>query len=240
MKNIIRIIGIIVLFSFQALAIPFALLAGLALLLSLFGLAETDWSQIKVVIQSMFTVMTLLIGTLYIGTYIFSLIKTIHNKKVSFISWLPVLHIIVSIIALMVWGSVNQSFWMPGDNSIIASLPRYESSDCYYSEGFQDFTNYCKYYFSKDDVEKITNNRYLNPVTNDNIAELNGYFDDFESWIEFVDYKEKYDFKRDIIDTEDYFYIENDETIKEHKYWDYNVYFFDVQTKTLYFIHNNI
>ena len=77
-------------------------------------------------------------------------------------------------------------------------MPECERSECHYSDGFQDFTNYCKYYFSKDDVEKITNNHYLNPVKNENIAELNGYFDNFEGWIEFVDYKEKYDFKRDI------------------------------------------
>ena len=126
------------------------------------------------------------------------------------------------------------------ENPVIASLPEYENSECYYSDGYQDFTNYCKYYFSRDDVEKITNSRYLKPVTNDNIAELNGYFDDFEGFIEFVDYKGKYDFKRDIIDTDDYFYIENDETIEEHKYWDYDVYFFDVETRTLYFIHSNI
>ena len=35
-------------------------------------------------------------------------------------------------------------------------------------------------------------------------------------------------------------YIENNETEEEHKYWDYDVYFFDAQTKTLFFIHNNI
>ena len=123
---------------------------------------------------------------------------------------------------------------------VIASLPEYENSECYYSDGFQDFTNYCKYYFSRNDVKKIINNHYLKPVTKGSIAELNGYFDNFEGWIEFVDYKEKYDFRRGIIDTDDYFYIENDETIEEHKYWDYNVYFFDVQSQILYFIHSNI
>ena len=126
------------------------------------------------------------------------------------------------------------------ENSVIASLPEYENSECYYSEGFQDFTNYFKYYFTKDDIEKIKDNNYLKPVTEDSIAELNGYFDNFESWIAFVDYKEKYDFKRDIIDTDDYFYIENDETTEEQKYWDYNIYFFDTQTQVLYFMHSNI
>ena len=70
--------------------------------------------------------------------------------------------------------------------------------------------------------------------------EINSYFDNFEGWLEYVDYKDKYDFQRNIIDTEDYFYIETNETEEEHKYWNYDVYFLDVQTKTLFFIHNNI
>ena len=156
-------------------------------------------------------------------------------KKILLVT-LPVVLILLFLIGVLIIQLFSNIF----ENPVIASLPECERSECHYSDGFQDFTNYCKYYFSKDDVEKITNNHYLNPVKNENIAELNGYFDNFEGWIEFVDYKEKYDFKRDIIDTDDYFYIENDETIEEHKYWDYDVYFFDIQTKTLYFIHSNI
>lgn len=81
-------IGIIVLFTLQALAIPFALLAGLMLLFSIVSLTETDWTQIKVFIQSIVALITMLIGVSYLGTYTFSLIKTVNNKKVSLISWL--------------------------------------------------------------------------------------------------------------------------------------------------------
>jgi len=43
----------------------------------------------------------------------------------------------------------------------------------------------------------------------------------------------------------DYFYIENKDTCEKYKnyldkYAAYNVYFFDAQTKTLYYIHSNI
>ena len=178
----------------------------------------------------------LIIIATYILTYIFALVKTCEETKISIKTFLPIAHCLLFVLFLLYLKPINNHI----ENPVIGSLPKFESSDCYYSDGFQDFTNYCKYYFSKDDVGKITNNHYLNPVTNDDIAELNGYFDDFEDWIEFVDYKDKYDFKRNIIDTDDYFYIENDETIEEHKYWDYDVYFFDIQTKTLYFIHSNI
>ena len=35
------------------------------------------------------------------------------------------------------------------ENPIIASLPQADASDCYYSDGFQDYTDYCKYYYVK-------------------------------------------------------------------------------------------
>ena len=128
------------------------------------------------------------------------------------------------------------------ENPVIASLPQADTSDCYYSDGFQDYTDYCKYYYVKQEniLEEVKNSPYFKPVTPDDITELNSYFDNFEGWLEYVEYKDKYDFQRNDIDTEDYFYIENDEISEKHKYWDYDVYFFDVQTQTLFFIHNNI
>jgi len=128
------------------------------------------------------------------------------------------------------------------ENPVIASLPQADTSDCYYSDGFQDYTDYCKYYYVKQEniLEEVKNSPYFKPVTPDDIKELNSYFDNFEGWLEYVDYKDKYDFQRNDIDTEDYFYIENDEISEKHKYWDYDVYFFDVQTQTLFYIHNNV
>ena len=137
---------------------------------------------------------------------------------------------------------INQSSSTGYVNPVIASLPKCDSSDCYYSDGFQDYTDYCKYYYVKQEniLEEVKNSPYFKPVTPDDIKELNSYFDNFEGWLENVEYKDKYDFQRNDIDTGDYFYIENDEISEKHKYWDYDVYFFDVQTQTLFFIHNNI
>ncbi len=237
---------IIFLFAFQALAIPFALLSGFLLLISIEGLSETDLTQTKVVIQCVVALITLLIGVLYIGTYIFSLIKTIINKKVSFISCLPVFHGIIFVYAVMLWGCVNQ-WWIPGDNSVIASLPRYKNSDCYYGENIQGNTGYCKYYFSNDDaiVEKVEENKYFKQVTVEDIEKLKGYFDNFKGMVEYEEYIDEYDFKYECIDTLDYIYIEMKDTYGKYqnypdKYSEYNVYLFDVQTKTLYYIISNI
>ena len=103
-------LGIIILFAIQAIAIPFALFAGLMLLFIVVSFVEIDWSQMDVVIQSVVALITTLIWVLYIGTYIFSLIKTLDNKKLSFVSWLPILHGVVALILLVLWNYVNQLY----------------------------------------------------------------------------------------------------------------------------------
>ncbi len=133
------------------------------------------------------------------------------------------------------------------ENPVIASLSKYDSCDRYYSDGFQDYTNYCKYYYKeqKHVIENLEKNQYFKSVTEKDIKELKSYFDNFKSCLEYVDYKDEYDFQMDSIDTTDYFYIENKDTCEKYadypdKYSAYDVYFFDVQTKTLFFIHTNI
>lgn len=143
--------------------------------------------------------------------------------------------------------SINYLFSMIFENPIIASLPKYEKSDCYYGEGFQDYTDYCKYYFSKNDIiiEELKENKYFKPITVEDVDEVKSYFENFKGWVEYEEYKDKYDFRYESIDTSDYFYIENKDTCEKYenypdKYAAYNVYFFDVQAKTLYYIHSNI
>ena len=103
-------IGIIILFVVQALAIPFALFAGLIFLFLIVSFVEMDWTQIEIIIQTLVALIATLIGVSYIGTYIFSLIKTIDNKRVSFISFLPILHGAVALISLVIWNYVNQLY----------------------------------------------------------------------------------------------------------------------------------
>lgn len=129
------------------------------------------------------------------------------------------------------------------ESTVIGSLPDYDGSDRYYSEGFQDYTDYCKYYFSEDSniAKALKESKYFRPVTGSDIEEIKSYFDNFEGWVEYEEYKDEYDFEADRIDTSDYFYIENKDTYEKYsdypdKYSAYNVYFFDTQAKTLFFI----
>ena len=102
--------GVILLFVIQGLAIPIALFAGFILLFLLVSFAETDWSQTGKTIQFVAAFLATLTGFLYIGTYVFSLVKTLINKKMSFISWLPTLHGVVALTLLVVWDYVNQIY----------------------------------------------------------------------------------------------------------------------------------
>ena len=123
-------------------------------------------------------------------------------------------------------------------------LPTPDSSDCYYGDGFQDYTDYCKYYYAEPEavLQALKSNPYFKPVTAADIAELDKCFEDFEGWVELVEYKDAYDFQRSCIDTQDYFYIEDKEKSSEHPdlYFSYDIYFFDTQTATLFYIHNNV
>jgi hypothetical protein len=135
-------------------------------------------------------------------------------------------------------------YHMPAQNFIIKvsgdpTLKYYICNKCHRVTTV-NLSNKCPKLKCNGQLEEVKNNTYFKPVTPDDITELNSYFDNFEGWLEYVEYKDKYDFQRNDIDTEDYFYIKNDEISEKHKYWDYDVYFFDVQTKTLFFIHNNI
>ena len=133
------------------------------------------------------------------------------------------------------------------EDKVIASLGEYEKKEFFTSGGFQDYTDYAKYYFNYANAKE---NQYLNKIQDADFAIINTHLDDFEGWIETIRNSEpssevvvNYDFDREIIDTEDYFYIDSE----EHTWSDghtslvkNNIYLFDTQTQVLYYFHNNI
>lgn len=124
-------------------------------------------------------------------------------------------------------------------------IPRsYTSSEEYWDKySFQDYTDFCVYKYDSADLFK---NRTDYAVVTENDCEmLAGYFSDFEKWMELTDYWNKYSFDKSYISTGDYFCIKTKEgqpigdTVYE-KYDNYTVYYFDTETLTLYYIHNNL
>ena len=133
------------------------------------------------------------------------------------------------------------------EEKVIASLGKYEGYDFFTSGGFQDYTDYAKYYYGS--IE-ITENQYLKKIQETDLITINMHLDDYEGWIETIkssdnsnDVVVNYDFNREIIDMEDYIYVDSEEHV-----WDdgqtslvrYNIYFYDTQSQVLYYFHNNI
>ncbi len=130
------------------------------------------------------------------------------------------------------------------ESPVLASLPAYKDKEGYTCGGFQDFTDYFKYYYDNSEKvgEKLKNNIYFKPVSDNDIQEITDYFENFEGWIEWVDYKDKYDFDLKLVDENDFWYVDSKYAYEgnDKKFYNYDLYFFDVQSMILYFIHNNI
>ena len=150
------------------------------------------------------------------------------------------------IVVVLILGIVLSSCVIPADK-VLDSLGEYKSHEFYTEGAFQDYTDYAKYYFESAD---LTDNEYFSKIQQSDIDVLNEHLDDFESWIK--TYREgdatreivvNYDFDRSLIDCEDYLYIESEKHTWDDGYTslvNYDIYFFDTQTNTLYYFHNNI
>jgi len=78
--------------------------------MSVAAIGMMDWSNLGQVITLPVALITMFLAGTYLGTYIFSLSKTIANKKISAVSLLPVLHIIVFSIFVLLWLWLNSIF----------------------------------------------------------------------------------------------------------------------------------
>ena len=149
--------------------------------------------------------------------------------------------VVVSLVTLLLASCVAP------EDKVLNSLGEYKSHDLYHEGAFQDFTDYAKYYY---DSVVFADNEYFSKIEQSDIDILNEHLDDFESWIE--TYREgdasreivvNYDFDRSLIDFEDYLYIDSEKNTWDDGYTslvNYDIYFFDTQTNTLYYFHNNI
>ncbi len=123
-------------------------------------------------------------------------------------------------------------------------LDGYNKSEEYWDKsGFQDYTDYCKYYYNDSSLFK--ENAYYKLVKQTDIEELRGYFNNFYEWMKTSNRLNEYDFLNDYISEGDYFYIKTKEGEKignsyYGKYDNYTIYFFDTDQNILYYIHSNM
>lgn len=125
-----------------------------------------------------------------------------------------------------------------------------DKEEYYQEDGFQDYTDYAKYIYDTKDI--IVNNKDYKKITKEDIASIKDYFKHHRKWM-----GAEYDFDESIINEGDYIRIKIrlEKTINGHieivtgdkledlqsrQYDNYSIYFFDIETLTLYYIHNNI
>ena len=132
-------------------------------------------------------------------------------------------------------------FFMSKDK-VIDSLGRFESEFFVTGGGFSEYTDYAKYTYDDADLE---GNRYFEKITPESKKTLVAYISNFKSWVAMYEENNPenelavgYDFDYRAISDNDYLYIDSD--FVDVAYERYDVYFFDAETMTLYYFHNNI
>ncbi|MGN1452010.1 MAG: hypothetical protein ACI4XQ_07910 [Eubacteriales bacterium] len=144
---------------------------------------------------------------------------------------------IILLLSLLVLASCS----VPADQ-VVESLGSYKSAEYYTSGGFQDFTDYAEYTFENVD---FSSNEYFSKISSDSAENFKNHIEDFENWIECIKISNPenevvsgYNFDSSIVSDNDYLYIYDDPDYPE--LGNYDVYFFDMETMTLYYFHNNI
>lgn len=149
--------------------------------------------------------------------------------------------IILSLVAAaLVMVLVTAVIFRPRD-SVLDSLPKYVKKEFYSSDGFQDFTDYAKYTYriTESELEECES---LHPVTEEDIPDILEYVEFFENVIEGSrDFpSESYDFDKSLISAGDSFFIYNHYEEPEKSFWFFKLYYFDLDTGTLYYFRFNI
>ncbi len=106
-------------------------------------------------------------------------------------------------------------------------------------EGFADYTDYCKYYYEEGSESRFAENGLYERVGT-SIKVVKEYFENCQSMMELGDRGDDYDFDDSCISEDDYVYMDvKNEGSDLRKFDDYDVFLYDVEGHTLYFIHNN-
>ena len=151
------------------------------------------------------------------------------------------LFVLVIVLCVTVLTLIGLVIFLAPKDPVLGALPRWESKEYYTCGGFQDSTDYAKYTYriGKDQLEETG---VLHPVKEDNIPDILAYVENFEKWVRTCDDfpKDDYDFDKSRIGVGDYFFILNQFGESGKAFWNYNLYYFDVDAGILYYFHNTI
>lgn len=152
--------------------------------------------------------------------------------------------ILVTILTTVFMILILVSLFLRNFDVNMQGMPKYDKSVCYYSDGFQDYTDYCKYFYNEISIKEFEKHSSFKKVTEQDIENIKSYFENFSNWVVHTEYYNNYDFDISNIKINDYCYIKDKEgqSIGEgtyNKYDSYDVYYVDMENYILYFIHNN-
>ena len=121
------------------------------------------------------------------------------------------------------------------------TLGSYEKREYYTSGDITDSAKYAKYTYCSVDFDS---NPYFQKMNHYQKRELMTHIDNFEAWSEAIEkydpdniLSERYDFDTSVITMDDYVYIYDDPD-SDYLWW-YDVYYFDMETLTLYYFHKS-
>jgi uncharacterized protein YxeA len=116
---------------------------------------------------------------------------------------------------------------------LLTSMGEFTTEEHYRYGWWQDGGTYSKYTYKSADL----NNEYLSQITESDIEEIEHNISEFEFWVSSSKTSEddktlyeNYDFDVSIIDTNDYWFVEYDETDER----DFDLFIFDTETTVLY------
>lgn len=129
---------------------------------------------------------------------------------------------------------------------MIDSLQDYESSLLCQTGFFQDYTDYNRFFYDSVSEQDFASSAYFRTVKEEDICNILMYIDDFEKWVEIIggELRDQYDFNQSSVAEGDFFYIKTkygDETdfTPPEKFYNYTLYYFDMDAQTLYYFHSN-
>lgn len=127
-------------------------------------------------------------------------------------------------------------------DKIIRSVGKPISEQLYTHGEFQDYTDYGEYKF--DEVD-LSDNSYFTRITDDNKQKVLKYIAYYEDIVEMYglmdasdDIATHYSFERDFITNDDYFCIVDNSKFIEFE--NFELYYFDSKSSTLYYYHTNL
>ncbi|MBR3593462.1 MAG: hypothetical protein IKL44_02195 [Clostridia bacterium] len=114
-------------------------------------------------------------------------------------------------------------------------LSSYDKKECYYEDGFRDYTHYCKYYYNEQTIKQYEKQSHFKKVTADNINLLRERLITYNDYVDSQKYFDKYDFNyKEQIKTGDLFCL-----IDKSDPSSFDLYYVDFDKCIVYYFHNN-